>query len=59
MKGYKLWRLELGEARCFVSRDVIFDETRMVMMCKDLEKGKEKIHVDVEPSIMNQTVWRH
>jgi len=41
--------LETGEARYFVCKDVTFDETQMVMMGKDLDKGEEKIHVKVEP----------
>lgn len=39
-EGYKLWRLELGEMRCFVT----FNETQMTI---DPEKGKEKVHVEV------------
>jgi len=50
MKGYKLWRIEPREARCFMSKDITFNETQMTMMCIDLEKGKEKKHVEVEPS---------
>lgn len=37
VKGYKLWRLDLRESKCFISRDVTFDETRVRMMCKILE----------------------
>jgi len=43
-----MWRLYLGEARVFVSRVVTFDETQISMMCRDMEKGKEKVHVKVE-----------
>jgi len=46
--GYKLWRLKLGEV---VRRDVTLNVTQIDMMCKDLEKGKERIHVEVQPSI--------
>jgi len=45
-----MWRLELGDAKFFVNRDITFDETRMTMMCRYPDKGKEKIHVEVEPS---------
>jgi len=37
MKGYKLWKLELGKSRCFITKDIIFNETRMVIVCIDLE----------------------
>ena len=38
VKGYKLWKLESGEgSKVLIGRDVTFDETRMVMKCKDLE----------------------
>ena len=29
VKGYKLWRLEGVGQKCFISRDVVFDETKM------------------------------
>jgi len=35
VKGYKLWKLELGETRCIISRDVTFDESRMAMLSKE------------------------
>jgi len=38
VKGYKLWKLESsGGSKVLISRDVIFDENRMGMKCKDLE----------------------
>ena len=49
MKGYKLWGLK-PKARCFVSRNVVFDETQMTVMCRDIEKGKEKVQSEVKPS---------
>jgi len=42
--------LELGEARCFISRNTTFNEFQMTMRCRDPKKGKEKFHVEVEPS---------
>jgi len=41
--------LELKKAKYFMSRDVTFDETQMTMMCKDIEKGKERVYVGVKP----------
>ena len=38
VKGYKLWKMESGGSKFIISRDVTFDETRMGMKCKDLEK---------------------
>lgn len=29
VKGYKLWCLELGQQRYIISRDVVFDESKM------------------------------
>ena len=31
IKGYKLWRMEPGEPKCILYRDVIFVETRIAM----------------------------
>jgi len=45
--GYKLWRLKIGEVRCFISRDVTFNETLMTMMCKNVEKNKEKVQIEM------------
>ncbi|CAJ2646442.1 unnamed protein product [Trifolium pratense] len=54
VKGYKLWKMEPGGSKFIISRDVTFDETRMGMKCKDLEKrpetGVERIQFEVEPS---------
>ena len=52
IKGVSEWyKLEFREVRCFVSRDVTFDETQIIIiMCKDLRKVMEKVHVKVEPS---------
>jgi len=41
VKGYKLWKMELGGSKFIISRDVAFDETRMGMNCKDLEASSE------------------
>ena len=32
VKWYKLWRLEEGYKRCFVSKDVIFNEMQIVRL---------------------------
>lgn len=42
VKGYKLWKLDPRDSRCFISRDVTFDETGMRMRCKNLEGSKQK-----------------
>jgi len=49
LKGYKLWRLDPEKTKCFVSRDFVFDETQMTIICRDLEKGKRKVHIEIEP----------
>ncbi|PNX90442.1 cysteine-rich receptor-like protein kinase 25-like protein [Trifolium pratense] len=55
VKGYKLWKMEPRGSKFIISKDVIFDETRIGMKCKDLEKrpemGVERIQFEVEPSI--------
>jgi len=33
-----------------LNRDVTFDEIQITMMCKDLEKRKKKVHVEVKTS---------
>lgn len=38
----KLWKLDPGKSRCFISRDVTFNETQIGMMCKSMEVSKEK-----------------
>ncbi|CAJ2668093.1 unnamed protein product [Trifolium pratense] len=54
VKGYKLWKMKPEGSKFIISRDVTFDETRMGMKCKDLEKrpetGVERIQFEVEPS---------
>ena len=35
VNGYKLWKLEPGETRCIISRDVTFDESIMTMLNKE------------------------
>ena len=40
VKGYKLWKLELGETRCIISRDVTFDESRMSMLSKEQKDNR-------------------
>ena len=54
VKGYKLWRMEPGEPKCIISRDVTFDESRMAAgnanqsdsKCKKYDQ--EGTHVEVE-----------
>jgi len=53
VKGYKLWKLELGETRCIISRDVTFDESRMTMLSKeqkDNRSSSENTNFEVEHS---------
>ncbi|RDY04301.1 hypothetical protein CR513_12021, partial [Mucuna pruriens] len=37
-----LRRVGLGEPKCIISRDVIFDETKMAMMSKDQQQAKNQ-----------------
>ena len=51
VKGYKLWKLEPGETRCIISRDVTFDESRMSMLSKeqkDNSSSNENTNFEVE-----------
>lgn len=32
VKGYKLWCIELGEEKCIISHDVVFNEKEMPML---------------------------
>ena len=53
VKGYKLWKLELGETRCIISRDVTFDESKMAMLSKeqkDNNSSSENTNFEVEHS---------
>ena len=53
VKGYKLWKLESGETRCIISRDVTFDESRMTMLSKeqnDNNSSSENTNFEVEHS---------
>lgn len=36
-KGYRLWCIEPGEEGCIISRDVVFNETRMPLLEKKSE----------------------
>ena len=40
VKGYKLWNLEPGEAKCVISRDVVLNESTMTNLVKYLAIGK-------------------
>lgn len=53
VKGYKLWRLEGSGQKCYISRDVIFDEIKMRCLVKYLKSKKsggstESFEVEVE-----------
>ena len=51
VKRYKLWKLEPGETRCIISRDVTFDESRMTMLSKepkDNSSSSENTNFEVE-----------
>ena len=53
VKGYKLWCLEEGRKKCFVSGDVIFNEMQMAKLVdwKTANEGsllKEKFQLEVE-----------
>lgn len=53
--GIKIWSLEPGHDKCFISMDVVFDETKMENLVKatQLDKGSVKrskgVQVEVEP----------
>jgi len=51
-----LWRLEPRKVRCFIIKDTTFDEIRIIVVYRNLEKGKEKAHVEVESSSLEQTI---
>ena len=56
VKGYKLWKLESGETRCIISRDVTFDESRMAMLSKkqkDNNSSNENTNFEVEHSVIS------
>ena len=56
VKGYKLWKLEPGETRCIISRDVTFDESRMAMLSKkqkDNNSSNENTNFEVEHSVIS------
>ena len=53
VKGYKLWKLEPGETRCIISRNVTFDESRMAILNKEQKDNKsrgESTNFEVEHS---------
>jgi len=53
VKGYKLWKLEPGETRCIISRDITFDENRMTMLSKEQKDNRsscESTNFEVEHS---------
>jgi len=53
VKGYKLWKLEPGETRCIINKDVTFDESRMAMLSKeqkDNNSSSESTKFEVEHS---------
>ncbi|RDX64242.1 hypothetical protein CR513_57220, partial [Mucuna pruriens] len=46
IKGYKLWRMEHSEPKCIISRDIVFDETRMAMMSQDQQVNNQESDSD-------------
>jgi len=42
-KGYKLWRLEPRESRCFIGSDVTCDETQMTICLEIPRKARRKL----------------
>ncbi|RDX92512.1 hypothetical protein CR513_25348, partial [Mucuna pruriens] len=42
IKGYKLGRMKLGEPKCIISKDVVFNETGMAMMSKDQQQANNQ-----------------
>lgn len=51
IKGYKLWRMEPGEPKCLISRDVVFDESRMASRDKNQNqqvKSSDDTQIEVE-----------
>lgn len=59
VKGYRLWRLEKGEEKCIISRDVIFDELNIAMRHKPSEPVDEKsdtktFEVELNPRISDR-----
>ena len=55
VKGYKMWCLETGHKICFISRDVVIDETKMgqLINTEDRESLKltipDRLQFEVEP----------
>lgn len=43
VKGYKMWCLEPGHAKCFISRDVVFNEHQMANLVNKLEASSREI----------------
>lgn len=38
---YKMWCLEVGHSRCFISRDVVFNEHQMANLIKKSDADKQ------------------
>ncbi|KAE8692398.1 hypothetical protein F3Y22_tig00110839pilonHSYRG00037 [Hibiscus syriacus] len=50
-KGYKLWCMEPGQHKCIISRDVVFDESKMANLHSYVTKNnvtKDGIPIEVE-----------
>ncbi|KAE8700517.1 hypothetical protein F3Y22_tig00110556pilonHSYRG00215 [Hibiscus syriacus] len=50
-KGYKLWCMEPGQQKCIISRDVVFDESKMANLHSYVTKNnvtKDGIPIEVE-----------
>lgn len=55
VKGYRLWSLEKGKERCFISRDVVFDEATIAMKVEKQittteQKENQLVEVELESS---------
>lgn len=57
VKGYKVWNLDSTGPRCFNSRDIIFDESRMTY---DLKKVEIKVSQERNqyPQVEVELQWR-
>lgn len=57
VKGYKLWGLEPDGQRCFMSRDVVFNETKMTNLLK--YENKEVTSKDSDGTHVKLELQRH
>lgn len=62
VKGYKLWCLEKGHAKCLISRDVVFDESTMANLQTYTSQTKAadvKGTTQVEVELLSKTEAHH